>query len=115
MLNVDNNMFDILDKLDANHDGVLSASEIKAATPDQMSALKQHADTNSEWEVIRSLANVRGNYKDMQQNVEKSMEPGGGGRSSLLKDQLISVNGYEEELASKIVGSIARKMKGVSW
>lgn len=93
--------------MDTNHDGVLSAAEVKASNQGMMDALRDAAHTNGEWDMISELARIKGEYLSLCDGTLKGTEPGEGGRFALMVDRLKS-QGYPESSARALAASIGK-------
>lgn len=95
-----------LDRIDTNHDGVISPAEIQASSQDVLDALRDHAHSVSEWSVVREIALIKGTYRSLD-GVTKGTMPGQGGRFDLMVDSLTE-RGYAPEIARAIAAKVGK-------
>lgn len=98
---------DRVDDLDTNGDGVISKKEIALASQDMLDAIRDVAQSNGEWNLVREIALIKGTYKAIDSNIAKGMAPGQGGRFAVMVDSLVD-RGYSPEMAKAIAVKIGK-------
>lgn len=96
-----------LQKIDANGDGVIDEDEAHHASQSAIDAIRDQARGNSQWDVVRELALLRGEYKALDSTFSKGMDPGEGGRFAIMVD-ILRDRGYSEEQARSLAVAIGK-------
>lgn len=103
---ISHDFLDNLQDIDGNHDGIITAKEVAAASAKKLAAIKDSAGNNQEWNIVRDMSLQKGTYVNAE-GVEKGMAPGQGGRFDLMVESLTD-RGYSPEVAQSIAAKIGR-------
>jgi len=94
--------------LDKNHDGHLTGSELGSSGQfDPISSIRSVAQTQGDWDMVRTLATMKKSYAAIDGSDPKGMGPGEGGRFKIMVDQL-QAKGYSPEQAKALAVTIGR-------
>ena len=106
---VDSEFYDELSEFDDNDDGIIDGDEVLDLSQKALDGLRDMADSHAEWDIIKELALLRGEYKSLvDDGITKGIDPGQGGRFRLMVDRLMD-RGYPEVAARAIAVMIGKQ------
>ena len=106
---VDDDFYDELSEFDDNDDGIIDGDEVLDLSQKALDSLRDMADSHAEWDIIKELALLRGEYKSLvDDGIIKGIDPGQGGRFRLMVDRLMD-RGYPEVAARSIAVLIGKQ------
>jgi len=106
---VDDDFYDELSEFDDNDDGIIDGDEVLDLSQKALDSLRDMADSHAEWDIIKELALLRGEYKSIvDDGITKGIDPGQGGRFRLMVDRLMD-RGYPEVAARSIAVLIGKQ------
>jgi hypothetical protein len=98
---------DKIDDLDKDRDGEISNAEIAGASQNALDAIRDMAQSKAEWDMVREVALIKGEYKSIVDGMTKGMDPGEGGRFRVLVDSLVD-RGYPVPAAKAIAVKVGQ-------